>query len=63
MMVTGLILSWEVVGLAVLLMPIAFLGIWTGTHVHTKLSNAMMRMAYGLILVSAGAILLIRQIA
>ncbi|OHC10390.1 MAG: hypothetical protein A2X74_00660 [Polynucleobacter sp. GWA2_45_21] len=63
MLVTGLILSWEVVGLAVLLMPVAFLGIWTGTHVHTKLSNAMMRFAYGLILLFAGAILLIRQIA
>jgi uncharacterized membrane protein YfcA len=47
----------------VLLMPVAFLGIWTGTHVHTRLSNSMMRMAYGLILVFAGAILLIRQIA
>lgn len=63
MLVTGLILSWEVIGLATLLMPVAFLGIWTGTHVHTKLSNAMMRFAYGLILLFAGAILLIRQIA
>jgi uncharacterized membrane protein YfcA len=63
MLVTGLILSWEVVGLAVLLMPAAFLGIWTGTHVHTKLSNATMRLAYGLILVFAGVILLVRQIS
>lgn len=62
MLVTGLILSWEVIGLAILLMPVAFLGVWTGTHIHTRLSNAMMRMAYGSILVLAGLILLIRQI-
>ena len=63
MLVTGLILSWEVIGLAILLMPVAFLGVWTGTHIHTRLSNAMMRMAFGSILVLAGLILLIRQIA
>lgn len=63
MLVTGLILSWEVIGLAACLMPAAFIGIWSGTHVHTKLSNASMRMAYGSILVFAGAMLLIRQIA
>ncbi|WP_397390074.1 sulfite exporter TauE/SafE family protein [Polynucleobacter sp.] len=62
MLVTGLILSWEVIGLAACLMPVAFLGIWTGSHVHTKLSNASMRIAYGSILVFAGSMLLLRQI-
>ena len=60
MLVTGLILSWDVIGLAILLMPVAFLGVWTGTHIHTRLSNAMMRMAYGSILVLAGLILLMQ---
>jgi uncharacterized membrane protein YfcA len=62
MLVTGLILSWEVLGLAVCLMPVTFLGIWAGTHVHTKLSNASMRIAYGSILVFSGSMLLLRQI-
>lgn len=62
MLVTGLILSWQVIGLAICLMPVAFLGIWSGTHVHTKLSNASMRIAYGSILVFAGSMLLIRQV-
>ena len=62
MLVTGLILSWEVIGLAVCLMPVTFLGMWAGSHVHTKLSNASMRIAYGSILFFSGLILLLRQI-
>ena len=62
MLVTGLILSWPVLGLAICLMPATFLGIWLGTHVHTKLSNAGMRVSYGSILIFAGATLLIRQL-
>lgn len=62
MLVTGLILSWQVIGLAICLMPATFLGIWLGTHVHTKLSNAAMRVAYGSILIFSGCILLIRQL-
>lgn len=62
MLVTGLILSWQVIGLAICLLPIAFLGIWSGTHVHTKLSNVAMRIAYGSILMFAGSMLLVRQI-
>ena len=62
MLVTGLILSWPVIGLAICLMPATFLGIWLGTHVHTKLSNASMRVVYGSILVFAGTMLLIRQL-
>jgi len=62
MLVTGLILSWPVIGLALCLMPATFLGIWLGTHVHAKLSNAAMRVAYGSILFFAGTILLIRQL-
>jgi uncharacterized membrane protein YfcA len=62
MLVTGLILSWPVIGLAVCLMPATFLGIWLGTYVHAKLSNAAMRVAYGSILFFAGTMLLIRQL-
>ena len=61
-LVTGLILSWSVLGLAACLMPATFLGIWLGTHVHTKLSNASMRIAYGSILMFSGLMLLIKQI-
>lgn len=61
MLVTGLILSWPVIGLAICLMPATFLGIWLGTHVHTKLSNAAMRVAYGSILLFSGVALLLRQ--
>ena len=62
MLDTGLILSWQVIGLAICLMPLTFLGIWAGSHVHTRLSNASMRIAYGSILVFAGAMLLFKQI-
>jgi uncharacterized membrane protein YfcA len=61
MLVTGLILSWPVLGLAICLMPATFLGIWLGTHVHTKLSSASMRIAYGSILMFSGLMLLIKQ--
>lgn len=61
MLVTGLILSWPVIGLAICLMPATFLGIWLGTHVHSKLSNAAMRIAYGSILLFSGVALLLRQ--
>jgi uncharacterized membrane protein YfcA len=61
MLVTGLILNWSVIGLAVCLMPSTFIGIWLGTHVHTRLSNTAMRVAFGSILVFSGTMLLIRQ--
>jgi uncharacterized membrane protein YfcA len=63
MLITGLILSWQVIGLSIFLMPIAFLGIWAGTRVHTKLSNTAMRITYGSILLFAGTMLIVRQIA
>ena len=62
MLVTGLILNWSVVGLALCLMPATFLGIWLGTHVHTQMSKTAMRVAYGSILFFSGAMLLLRQI-
>ena len=62
MLVTGLIVSWPVIGLAICLMPATFLGIWLGTHVHARLSNASMRIAYGSILIFSGTMLLIRQL-
>jgi uncharacterized membrane protein YfcA len=62
MVATGLLLSWPVLGLAICLIPTTFLGIWAGTHVHTKLSNAAMRVAYGSILLFSGTTLLVRQL-
>jgi uncharacterized membrane protein YfcA len=62
MLVTGLILNWSVIGLAICLMPATFLGIWLGTHMHTKLSSTAMRVAFGSILVFSGVMLLIRQL-
>jgi len=62
MLVTGLILSWSVLGLAICVMPATFLGIWAGTHVHTKLNNMAMRVAYGAILLFSGTTLLVRQL-
>ena len=62
MVATGLLLSWPVLGLAICLMPATFLGIWAGTHVHAKLSNAAMRVAYGSILLFSGTTLLVRQL-
>ena len=62
MLVTGLILNWSVLGLAICLLPATFLGIWLGTHVHNKLSNIAMRVVYGSILLFAGIALLLKQI-
>ena len=62
MLATGLLFSLPVLGLALWLMPAMFLGVWAGTHVHTKLSSASMRIVYGSILLFSGTTLLIRQI-
>jgi uncharacterized membrane protein YfcA len=62
MVATGLLLSWPVLGLAICLIPTTFLGIWAGTHVHAKLCNAAMRVAYGSILLFSGTTLLVRQL-
>jgi uncharacterized membrane protein YfcA len=62
MLITGLILSWPVIGLAICLMPATFLGLWAGTHVHAKLNNMAMRVAYGAILLFSGTALLVRQL-
>lgn len=62
MIATGLLLSWPVLGLAICLLPATFLGIWIGTHVHSKLSSTSMRIVYGSILLFSGTTLLIRQI-
>jgi len=62
MLVTGLILQWPVLGFALCLLPATFLGIWLGTRVHQKLSNAAMQVAYGSLLLFAGTALLVRQL-
>jgi uncharacterized membrane protein YfcA len=62
MVATGLLLSWPVFGLAICLMPATFLGIWAGSHMHARLSNTAMRVAYGSILLFSGTTLLMRQL-
>nr|WP_216861799.1 sulfite exporter TauE/SafE family protein [Polynucleobacter sp. 73C-SIWE] len=62
MVATGLLLSWPVFGLAICLMPATFLGIWAGSHMHARLSNSAMRVAYGSILLFSGTTLLMRQL-
>lgn len=62
MVATGLLLSWPVFGLAICLMPATFLGIWAGSHMHSKLSSASMQIVYGSILLFSGTTLLVRQI-
>lgn len=61
MLVTGLILNWSVIGLAICLIPVTFLGLWLGTHAHGKMSNSSLRITFGVILLFSGAMLLIRQ--
>ncbi len=63
MIATGLLLSWPVFGLALLLLPAMFFGIWIGTHAHSKLSSTSMRVVYGSILLFSGTTLLIRQLS
>jgi uncharacterized protein len=62
MLATGLLLNLSVLGLAICLLPATFLGIWAGTHAHTKLSNVSMRIVFGSILLFSGITLLIRQL-
>ena len=63
MIATGLLLSWPVFGLALFLLPAVFIGIWMGTHAHSKLSSTSMRVVYGSILLFSGTTLLIRQLS
>ena len=62
MLATGLILSWSVLSLAVSFIPAMVVGIWCGSHVHSKMSQRAMRLAYGSLLVMAGLMLLARQL-
>lgn len=62
MLIVGLILSWDVIILAVVLMLPLFIGIAAGTRFHTKLSQAAMKRSVGLILLFSGSMLLLRHI-
>lgn len=62
MLVVGLILSWDVLVLATVMMVPLFIGIRAGTKFHTKLSQVAMKRAVGLILLFSGLMLLARQI-
>lgn len=62
MLIVGLILSWDVIILAVVLMLPLFIGIAAGTRFHTKLSQTAMKRSVGLILLFSGSMLLLRHI-
>ena len=62
MLVTGLILNWEVLGLALFLVPCMVIGLWIGSKTHRLLSIHHMQLAYGSILLFAGSVLLIKQL-
>jgi uncharacterized membrane protein YfcA len=62
MLVTGLILNWEVLGLALFLVPCMVIGLWIGSRTHRHLSIHHMQLAYGSILLFAGAVLIIKQL-
>lgn len=62
MLIVGLILSWDVLILATVLMLPLFVGIAAGTRFHTKLSQTAMKRTVGLILLFSGSMLLLRQI-
>jgi hypothetical protein len=62
MLVTGLILNWEVLGLALFLVPCMVIGLWIGSRTHRHLSIHHMQLVYGSILLFAGAVLIIKQL-
>ena len=62
MLIVGLILSWDVLILATVLMLPLFVGIAAGTRFHTKLSQTAMKRSVGLILLFSGSMLLLRHI-
>jgi len=62
MLIVGLILSWDVLILATVLMLPLFVGIAAGTRFHTKLSQTAMKRSVGLILLFSGSMLLMRHI-
>lgn len=62
MLIVGLILSWDVLILAAVLMLPLFVGIAAGTRFHTKLSQTAMKRSVGLILLFSGSMLLLRHI-
>jgi len=62
MLIVGLILSWDVLILAAVLMLPLFIGIAAGTKFHTKLSQSAMKRSVGLILVFSGTMLLLRHV-
>jgi uncharacterized membrane protein YfcA len=62
MVVTGLILDWHVLILALFLVPCMVLGLRGGSRAHQGLSMHAMQLVYGSILLFAGIVLLIKQI-
>lgn len=62
MLVTGLIFNWAVMGLALFLVPCMVSGLWIGSRTHRHLSIHHMQLAYGSILLFAGAVLIIKQL-
>ncbi|CAM3708626.1 sulfite exporter TauE/SafE family protein [Polynucleobacter antarcticus] len=61
MIVTGLLLSSNIFGLAIALVFPMGLGMWLGTRMHSKMSMAGVQRIYGLILLFSGLLLVLRQ--
>ncbi len=61
MLISGLILSWPIFGLALCLIPAMIAGVGLGSHVHSKMTHTAMRVTYGSILLFSGISLLVKQ--
>jgi uncharacterized membrane protein YfcA len=60
--ISGLLLSLKLIGAALCLLPLMFIGIKLGSKVHLSLTDAQMRRAVGILLWISGASLLIRNL-
>jgi uncharacterized membrane protein YfcA len=61
MLFSGLILYMPLFMLGLALMPCLIAGLWLGSKAHRNLSMHRMQQAYGLILLFAGSVLLLKQ--
>lgn len=58
----GLLLHWTIFAGVLVLAPFVWLGLWIGGRVHVGLTQAQMRRLVGILLVLAGASLLLRSL-
>ena len=62
MLFTGLILHLPVLAYGLVLIPCMIAGLWAGSKAHRSLSMHRMQQTYGLILLFAGMVLLLKQL-